>query len=49
MAEDYTLDELATVPLKELANFIQKLGRGRFKASEKLAKAIQAARFLPSF
>ena len=43
MTEDYTLDELANVPLKDLADFIQKLGRGRFKAPEKLAKAIQAA------
>lgn len=43
MTEDYTIDELATVPLKDLADFIQKLGRGRFKASEKLAKAIQSA------
>ncbi|MGQ7398865.1 IS110 family transposase, partial [Streptococcus suis] len=43
MTEDYTLDELATVPLNDLADFIQKLGRGRFKAPEKLAKAIQSA------
>ncbi len=49
MTEDYTLDELANVPLKDLADFIQKLGRGRFKDPEKLAKAIQAAiRGLPS-
>lgn len=43
MTEDHTLDELATVSLKDLADFIQKLGRGRFKAPEKLAKAIQSA------
>ncbi|MGQ7662199.1 IS110 family transposase [Streptococcus suis] len=43
MTEDYTLDELATVPLNDLTDFIQKLGRGRFKAPEKLAKAIQSA------
>ncbi|HEM3649127.1 TPA: IS110 family transposase [Streptococcus suis] len=43
MTEDYTLDELATVPLNDLADFIQKWGRGRFKAPEKLAKAIQSA------
>ena len=43
MTEDYTLDELASIPIKDLADVIQKLGRGRFKAPEKLAKAIQAA------
>ncbi|HEM3073682.1 TPA: IS110 family transposase [Streptococcus suis] len=43
MTEDYSLDELATIALEDLAEFLQKLGRGRFKASEKLAKAIQAA------
>lgn len=43
MTEDYTLDDLANIPLKDLADFIQKLGRENFKAPEKLAKAIQAA------
>lgn len=43
MTEDYSLDELATIALEDLAEFLQKLGRGRFKAPEKLAKAIQAA------
>lgn len=43
MTEDYSLDELATIALEDLAEFLQKLGRGRFKEPEKLAKAIQAA------
>ncbi|MEX2805721.1 IS110 family transposase, partial [Streptococcus sp. H31] len=43
MTEDHTLDDLAKIPLNDLAEFLQKLGRGRFKAPEKLAKAIQAA------
>ncbi|MCT0017344.1 IS110 family transposase [Lactococcus lactis subsp. lactis] len=43
MTEDYTLDELAETPLEEFAELIQKLGRGRFKTPDKLAKAIQAA------
>ena len=37
MTVDYTLDELANVPLKDLADFIQKLEWGRLKAPEKLA------------
>ncbi|WP_096822762.1 IS110 family transposase, partial [Lactococcus garvieae] len=43
MTEDYTLDELANTPLEDFTELIQKLGRGRFKAPEKLAKAIKAA------
>lgn len=43
MTEEYTLDDLAAIPLNEFAEFLQKLGRGRFKAPDKLAKAIQAA------
>lgn len=43
MTEDYSLDELATIALEDMAEFLQKLGRGRFKEPEKLAKAIQAA------
>ncbi|MCT0017782.1 IS110 family transposase [Lactococcus lactis subsp. lactis] len=43
MAENYTLDELAETPIEEFSNLIQKLGRGRFKAPDKLAKLIQKA------
>lgn len=43
MVEDYTLDELASLPLEKFVELIQKLGRGKFKAPDKLAKAIQAA------
>lgn len=43
MVEDYTLDELASLPLEKFVELIQKLGRGKFKAPDKLAKVIQAA------
>ena len=43
MVEDYTLDELASLPLEKFVELIQKLGRGKFKSPDKLAKAIQAA------
>lgn len=43
MTENYSLEELASTPLEEFTDLIQKLGRGRFKTPEKLAKAIQAA------
>lgn len=33
MTEDYTLDELANVPLKDLADFIQKLLKTWWKSS----------------
>lgn len=47
MGEDYTLDELANTPLKDFTDLIQKLGRGHFKAPEKLAKAIRGSYRLP--
>lgn len=43
MTENYTLDELAETPIEEFSELIQKLGRGRFKAPDKLAKLIQKA------
>lgn len=43
MTENYTLDELAETPLEDFAELLQKLGHGRFKAPEKLAKGIQKA------
>ena len=43
MTEDYSLDDLANMPLEGLGQLIQKLGRGRFKAPENLAKTIQKA------
>lgn len=39
MTEDYSLDELATIALEDLAEFLQKLGRGRFKAPEKASES----------
>lgn len=43
MTEDFTLDELAELPLEAFSDFIQEKGRGRFKQPEKIAKAIQRA------
>lgn len=43
MTDEMTLDELANMPLQELADWLQQLGKGHFKDSEKLAQTIQAA------
>lgn len=43
MTENYTLDDLAETPLDQFSELIQKLGRGRFKAPDKLANIIQKA------
>jgi Transposase. len=43
ITEDYTLEELAEIPLEDFSEQLQKLGRGRFKFPDKLAKAIQKA------
>ncbi|PQE44346.1 IS110 family transposase, partial [Enterococcus faecium] len=43
MTEDFTLDELAELPLEAFCDLLQKKGRGRFKQPEKIAKAIQRA------
>ena len=43
ITSDMSLDEIASLPLNELAEILQKLGRGRFKKPEKLAKIIQKA------
>ncbi|MBG9368283.1 IS110 family transposase, partial [Streptococcus sp. NLN64] len=43
MTEDLSLDEIASIPLDQFADFLQSRGRGRFKDPTKLAKAIQAA------
>ena len=43
MMEDFTLDELAELPLEAFCDLLQKKGRGRFKQPEKIAKAIQRA------
>lgn len=43
LTEDVTLDEIAEMPLEDLADFLNTKGRGRFADSEKLAKAIQKA------
>lgn len=43
LTEDITLDEFAELPLEEAAAFLQKLGRGRFKNPDQLAKSIKKA------
>lgn len=43
MTENFTLDELAELPLEAFSDLIQEKGRGRFKHPEKIAKAIQRA------
>ncbi|WP_050074241.1 IS110 family transposase, partial [Streptococcus pneumoniae] len=43
MTDEMTLDELANMPLQELADWLQQMGKGHFKDSEKLAQTIQAA------
>lgn len=43
MTENYSLDELAEMPLEMFADLIQKLGRSRFKNPEQVAKAIAKA------
>lgn len=43
LTEDITLDEFAEMPLEEAAAFLQKLGRGRFKNPDQLAKSIKKA------
>lgn len=43
MTEDYTLNQLAEMPLEEFVDLIQKLGNYRFKNPEGLAKAISKA------
>lgn len=43
LTEDITLDEFAEMPVEEAAAFLQKLGRGRFKNPDQLAKNIKRA------
>lgn len=43
MTENFTLDELAELPLEAFSDLIQEKGRGRFKHPKKIAKAIQRA------
>ncbi|BDP69897.1 hypothetical protein EfmAA94_10700 [Enterococcus faecium] len=43
MTEDFTLDELAELPLEAFCDLLQEKGKGRFKQPEKIAKAIQRA------
>lgn len=43
MTGDYTMDQLAEMPLEEFADLIQKLGKYRFKNPEIIAKAISKA------
>lgn len=43
MTEDFTLDELAVLPLQAFCDLLQEKGKGRFKDLEKIAKSIQRA------
>lgn len=43
MTDDYTMDQLAEMPLEDFANLIQKLGKHRFRNPEKTASAISTA------
>ncbi|BDP60893.1 hypothetical protein EfmJHP38_18310 [Enterococcus faecium] len=43
MPYDFTLDELAELPLEAFCDLLQEKGKGRFKQPEKIAKAIQRA------
>ncbi len=43
MTEDFTLDELAVLPLEAFCDLLQEKGKGRFKDPEKIAKSIQRA------
>ncbi|MEN1970708.1 IS110 family transposase, partial [Lentibacillus sp. N15] len=42
-ADSFSLDDLADMELEDLAVFLQKKGKGRFRDPEKLAKSIQKA------
>ena len=43
MTENYSLDELANLPLEDFVQLIQNVGRSNFKNPEKLVKTIQRA------
>lgn len=43
LTEDYSLDDLANLPLESFASLLQEKGRGRFKNPEELAKTIKKA------
>lgn len=43
LTEDIILDEFSEMPLEEVAELLQKLGRGRFKNPEQLVKSIKKA------
>ena len=43
MTEDFTLDELAVLPLEAFCDLLQEKGKGRFKNLEKIAKSTQRA------
>lgn len=43
LTEDITLDEFVEMPLEDAVELLQKLGKGRFKNPEQLAKSIKKA------
>lgn len=40
LTEEITLDKFSKMPLEEVAELLQKLGKGRFKNPEQLVKTI---------
>lgn len=43
LTDDYTLDDLALMPIEDFATLLQSLGSGRFKNPNELAKSIKKA------
>ena len=43
LTDDYSLDDLALMPVEDFASLLQNLGKGRFKDPNKLAKTIKKA------
>src|SRR5690625_6904748 len=41
--ENYSLDELSNMPLKDLADYLREKGKNRFPDPESVAKSIQKA------
>ncbi|GMA70915.1 hypothetical protein GCM10025879_21630 [Leuconostoc litchii] len=46
--QDLSLDDLANLPLKDLAEWLQSKGRGRFKDPEGLAKRSNEPSVVPT-
>lgn len=48
MMKEYTMDQLAEIPLEDFADLIQKLEKYRFKNPEGIAKAILKPFIVPT-